>query len=292
MIKQNRKKLNDRISDIMYNNFEKRRIQKKLLNLMFVLIIFGVICVYKFDKQENKFESGVSLLANEELIKKKDSNDSNYDKYLKEYAKYYNLDTEKVVSFARNITNDYSKDLNDFLPRKYAESIEGKSMLFVYYLSRDKLISPLKDYGLSKNHFVVSSKKSTMGKDLILDNGLSFSQFLGKVSDNLNVNKYYLLAISYLETGRVTSSLALNKNNFGGLRGRGEYYSYPSPEVGIIAFVLNLKGYEKYNFTDIYQLSGVYTHGNKNNPSYTWVNSVHKYYNEISSNPSKYFIVS
>lgn len=291
MIKQNRKDLKEKISNVIYNNVEKRKIQRKLINTLIMFVILGVIFVYKFDNSDVNFESGVSLLAEEDFLIKKDNTSSEYDKYLKEYAGYYNLDSEKVVEFARNVTEDYKLDLNDLMTRKYSDTIEGKSMLFVYYLSKDKLVNPLKNYGLSKSYFTVSSKIRTLGKDLMLDSGLTYSQFLGKVSDNLNVDKYYLLAISYLETGRVTSSLALRKNNFGGLRGSGEYYTYPSPEMGIIAFCLNLKGYEKYNFSNIYELSGVYTHGNKNNPSSTWVSSVRKYYNEISSNPEKYFIL-
>lgn len=292
MIKQNIEKINNRINNIKYNNLEKRNIQRKAINIFFVLIVALVIFIYKFDDKQEKYESGVSLLADEEIIKKESAPKADYEKYLKEYAYYYNLDPDKVINFAIEITEDFSIDLSEFLTRKYASNIEGKSMLFVYYLSRDKLINPLSDYGLAKSYFAVNSKRRTMNKDLVLDSGLTFSQFLGKVSDNLNMNKYYLLAISYLETGRVTSSLALNKNNFGGLRGSGEYYTYPSPEVGIIAFCINLKGYEKYNLTNIYDLSGIYTHGNKNNPSYTWVNSVRKYYSDISSNPSKYFILS
>lgn len=234
----------------------------------------------------------ISFLDDKQItLKVQESINNEYDNYLKEYASYYNLDGDKVVEFARNITNNYSISFNAVSGSIKSDTKEGQCMLFVYYLSRDKLANPLKDYNLSKSYFSIGNNRTTMGKDQILRSGLTFSQFLGKVCDNLGVNKNYLLAISYLETGKNTSGLALRNNNFGGLRGNGEYFSYPSPEMGIIAFVLNLKGYEKYNFNNIYELSGVYTHGNKSNPSNTWVNSVRKYYNEIVNNQLKYFLV-
>lgn len=234
----------------------------------------------------------ISLLNDNQItLQVQETINNEYDSYLREYASYYSLDSDKVVEFARSVTDNYSISLNDVSGSVKSDTKEGQCMLFVYYLSRDKLSKPLKDYNLSKNSFKVGNKTTTMGKNQMLSSGLTFSQFLGKVCDSLGVDKNYLLAISYLETGKNTSGLALRNNNFGGLRGNGEYFSYPSPEVGIIAFVLNLKGYEKYNFSNIYELSGVYTHGNKSNPSNTWVNSVRKYYNEIINNQAKYFLV-
>ena len=235
----------------------------------------------------------ISLLASNDFnLKVQESINETIDGYLKEYSSYYSLDGDKVVEFARNVTDNYSISFNDVNGQISLDNKEGQCMMFVYYLSRDKLLKPLSEYGLSKDYFKVSSAHSTMGKDQILSSGLTFSQFLGKVCDNLGMDKNYLLAISYLETGKNTSGLALRSNNFGGLRGSGEYFSYPSPEVGIIAFVLNLKGYEKYNLSSLSELSGIYTHGNKYNPSSTWISNVNRYYNEITSNPANYFIVN
>ena len=266
--------------------------------ISFILISTLVISITSLqfidnsDKDVAKEIRGISLLNNEELAEEtKKSMNEIIDNYLKEYSKYYNLDGDKVVLFARQITNDYSISFNEVGGKYTSETKEGQCLLFVYYLSRDNLNVSLKDYNLTKEYFETENIMTTMGNDQILSSGLTFSQFLGKACDNLNLNKYYLLAISYLETGMNTSSLALRNNNFGGLRGRGEYYSYTSPEEGIISFILNLKGYEKYNLADIYELSGIYTHGNKYNPSSTWVNSVERYYNEIINNPSNYFLV-
>lgn len=280
-------------------SLKNKRQKSKKISLILSTVIFTTIFVIGAYAVTVKLNESVEIKSKEiSFISSKDISrqvqekvNETIDSYLKEYSKYYNLDGEKVVSFARSITNDYTIDLNEVGGSIKTDSTEGKCMLFVYYLNKNKLSKPLKDYGFSKEYFKVSNKKTTMGKNQTLSSGLTFSEFLGKVCDIVGVDKNYLLAISYLETGKNTSTLALRNNNFGGLRGNGEYFSYPSPEMGIIAFVLNLKGYEKYNLSSIYELSGIYTHGSVSNPSYTWVNSVKKYYNEIVNNPSKYFLV-
>ena len=274
----------------------KRKIILSVMTLAIVsLSITGTVSFSSNGEINNDLSKSVQeiglLNSNYISLKVQESINETIDGYLREYSTYYNLDGDKVVEFARQITNDYSISFNDVSGKITSDSTEGQCMLFVYYLSKDRLSKSLKEYDLSVSYFKTSNNKTTMSRDQVLSSGLTFSQFLGKVCDNLGVDKNYLLAISYLETGKNTSGLALKSNNFGGLRGSGEYFSYPSPEVGIIAFVLNLKGYEKYELNSIYELSGIYTHGNKYNPSNTWVSSVLRYYNDIVSNPSKYFLV-
>lgn len=272
--------------------------KKKVLIINCVtFIIFGVIFVGTVlfipkSGQSTEIFSQISFISAEEIsLKLKESVREEIDNYLKEYSSYYNLDGDKVVEFARSVTNNYETPLSEIYSGNSVNSStrEGQAMMFVYYLNRDSLSKSLGEYGLSSDHFKVSGVMATMGSDQVLRSGLTFSQFLGKVCDNLGMDKNYLLAISYLETGKNTSSLARYSNNFGGLRGRGEYYSYSSPEEGIIAFILNLKSYEKYGLNSIYELSGIYTHGNKYNPSNTWVNSVLRYYDDIVANPGEYF---
>ena len=140
----------------------------------------------------------ISLLASNDFnLKVQESINETIDGYLKEYSSYYSLDGDKVVEFARNVTDNYSISFNDVNGQISLDNKEGQCMMFVYYLSRDKLLKPLSEYGLSKDYFKVSSAHSTMGKDQILSSGLTFSQFLGKVCDNLGMDKNYLLAISY-----------------------------------------------------------------------------------------------
>ena len=271
-----------------------KRIIYSLITLVALSIIINLTFLEFNDKTNNleKPLKAISFLNSEEIaLKLQESINSKIDNYLKEYSTYYNLDGDKVVEFARNITENYNINLSDVGGRITSDSTEGQAMMFVYYLSRNQLSKPLSEYGLSSSYFNSEYNMVTMNEDQTLRSGLTFSQFLGKVCDNLGMDKNYLLSISYLETGKNTSGLALRSNNFGGLRGSGEYFTYESPEKGIIAFIVNLKGYEKYNLTSIYELSGIYTHGNKYNPSNTWVSSVYKYYDDIVNNPSEYFLV-
>lgn len=268
---------------------------KEIILTIGILIIIVILTTGSIQKEEIDIKDTLKVIN--ELNIKKVNNDiqeninTSLDNYLKEYSAYYNLDGNKVVEFARNITNNYTINLNDVGGRIKSNTTEGQAMMFVYYLSRDDLSKSLSEYNTSKNYFEIEKVKTTMDENEMLKSGLTFSQFLGKVCDNLGMDKNYLLSISYLETGKNTSGLARRSNNFGGLRGSGEYFSYDTPEMGIIAYVMNLKGYEKYNLNSIYELSGIYTHGSIYKPSETWVSKVYKYYDDIVNNQAQYFII-
>ena len=274
------------------NENKKNTYKIKLLVIAFIVLLVFNGKTYKDEKDINNmisFASKSLVIENTESLQEKDS--ILYEEYLREYSVYYNLNSDKVVEFAKNITNDFELNLKDFIKTSYDLDLkETVSMLFVYNLQKDNLVNKLSNYGLNKSYFKESYNITKMSRDLILRNGLSFSQFLGKISDLLDVNKYYALSISYLETGKVTSSLALNKNNFGGMRVSGEYLSYISPEAGIISFCLNLKGYEKFGLKSLEELSGKYVNGNVNKVSYTWINNVKRYYNNIIANENQYFV--
>lgn len=279
----------------------KSIIRKERNIFVFSFIFFGIICLaltgsvsYRF-KNEDNVNVSVSKLSylssNEFELKLQNIINDSFDNYLKEYSIYFNLDGLKVVEFARNVTDNYSKGFNEILGEDVSSySTEGKVILFVYYLSRNRLAKSLSEFEVDINYFKTSNSIVTLNNDLILRNGLSYSEFLGEVCDNLKMDKNYLLAISYLETGRVTSGLAMYSNNFGGIRVGGQFLSYVSPEAGIISYILNLKGYEDYNLSSIYELSGIYVNGKVWNPSYTWVNSVMRYYDKIVENPNQYFL--
>lgn len=217
-----------------------------------------------------------------------------FDEYIAEYATYFNLDPSKTIEFAHQVTNDYTKDFAEVIGNTnyVLENPEAASMMFCYQLQRDRLATRLSEYGLSKNDFIIPADIVTLNEDKTLNNGLTYSQYLGKICDLLGSDKYYSLAISYLETGRVTSNLALHKNNFGGLRSSGDFFTFPTPEAGIIAFCYNLKAYEKFNLQSIYELSGKYVHGNINNPSETWVNNVLSFHNQFVERSDEFFLPS
>lgn len=217
-----------------------------------------------------------------------------FDKYITEYSACFNLDPVKTIEFARMITKDYVIDFAQVIGNNnyVLENPEAAAMVFCYQLQRDRLATHLSEYGLSKDDFIVPADIVTLNPDKTLNNGLTYTQYLGKICDLLGSDKYYSASISYLETGRVTSYLALNKNNFGGLRGSGEFFTFPTPEAGIIAFCYNLKTYEKLNLQSIYELSGKYVNGNINNPSETWVQNVMAFHNQFVNNSDEFFLPS
>lgn len=268
---------------------------KEIILTIAILIIIVILTTGSIQKEETGINDTLEVIS--QLNIEKINNDiqeninTTIDNYLKEYSTYYNLDGNKVVEFARNITNNYAINLNEVGGRIKSNTNEGQAMMFVYYLSRDELSKSLNEYSTSKSYFETEKIKTIMDENEMLRSGLTFSQFLGKVCDNLGMDKNYLLSISYLETGKNTSGLSRRSNNFGGLRSSGEYFSYDTPEMGIIAYVINLKGYEKYNLNSIYELSGIYTHGSVYNPSESWVSKVYKYYDDIVNNQAQYFII-
>ena len=120
-----------------------------------------------------------------------------------------------------------------------------------------------------------------------MSNGLTFEQYYGKIADLFGVNKSIALAMVYHESGRMTSSLARNSNNIGGMRSGGGWLKFPTLEAGIIAHVLTVKSIADRNGFDIadpdgiYKFSGVYVHGSLTKPSEDWVNKVNWYKNRI-----------
>lgn len=243
---------------------------------------------------------------NEEVSVNKDEE---YNKYLKTYAEYFHLDPNKVVEFAETATENYTLPFNEVIGMDYYDlnSKEAACMVFVHELNRNNLAVPLENYGLSTSYFVVDPTVTPLPSDKILSNGQTFEQFLGHVCDLLQIDKSWILGITYLETGRLTSDIALNKNNFGGLRGNDGFFTYISPEAGIIAHCRNLKRYEYFGLQSIYELAGKYVFGNSSliyqvneNPSdptlasygdtmKTWVNSVTWFHDEFKNNAVQVF---
>lgn len=238
-----------------------------------------------------KLKSSSQVLLNERSINSYDfASIYTYETYLYQYASYYHFDGDKVVELARNLTNNYTISFAEVNNVSYEVecSAEVETMIFVNQLNRNKLIISLEDMDMSRDDFITDEEIVTINEDLILDSGLSYSQYLGNIADLIGLDKNYALAISLYESGRVTSNIATTKNNFGGLS-NGSYLSFATPEAGIIAYCCNLKEYENYNIENIEQLSGLYTRGNRNLPSENWVYNVYWIHYEISNNNEKYF---
>lgn len=216
------------------------------------------------------------------------------DAYITEYCSYLNVDPAKAINIARTLTEDYNTSFYDVIGGNYdLNNMETAALVFVYNLQRNKLAVDLSTFGEDKNSIKIPSDMITLSPtedgQLLMRNGKSYSEFMGHIADLLGQDKTYLLSISYHETGRVTSKLARNKNNFGGLRSTGDFFSYASPEAGVIAFCMNLKGYEKYGLSSLTDLSGIYVNGSRSNPAPTWVSSVSALHREVMNNYDNLF---
>lgn len=251
-------------------------------------------------KDETEEERNIRLKAKQEQQQREINDESKryqeylksfYEPLLKTYSKYYHLDGTKVVTIARKLTKDYTIDIRKFINTKEynANYLEARAMMFVSQLSENKLAIPIQSLGYSPSSLSTSNKIETIKPNLILSNGQSYSEFLGKVCDLVGVEKIPALAISFHETGWVKSYLATHNNNFGGLMGM----SFSTPEEGIIAYVRTLKSYEKVGLklgrTSLTDFSCYYVNGNFSTPDYSWVGSVAWFISDITKNKNTYF---
>jgi len=262
-----------------------------------------------------------NVLENEEVIETlepevhEETREEKYDNLIRTYSTYFLFDADKVIELARKLTDNYTIDFSEVSDNTSyrLENMEAQVMVFCHELNRDNLAIPLSDLGYTvesfKNgtervtlstqveamgytieEFQAANKPNHLHENFVLSGGYSYSEFVGKVCDLLDMDKYYSLAISYLESGSVGSDIALMQNNFGGLRGKDGFFTYDTPEAGIIAFLRNLKRYERFDFTSIEELSGKYVNGDPTTPAPTWIKNVEGFHYQISSEPERYFL--
>lgn len=213
------------------------------------------------------------------------------------YAQKFNLNVDKVLEIAHNYTNNYTSEMYLVDHIIGPESVKEKMGSFkseeagIIYFVRDIYRSPSR-YGVSaeevKKELVIDQYKNIIDGKVYLSNGLTYEQYLGKICDELNVDKELALAISYLETGYLKSNLFTLSNNVGGQRGSGGWLKYPTLEAGIIGHVITIKALLENNGIDTTQpnairdLSSIYVNGHANNPSDSWTSKVTIIKNRIS----------
>lgn len=213
------------------------------------------------------------------------------------YAQKFNLNVNKVLQIAHNYTNNYTSEMYIIDHIIGPESVKQKMGSFkseeagIIYFVRDIYRSPSR-YGVTseevKKELVVDQYKNRVDGKVYLSNGLTYEQYLGKICDELNVDKELALAISYLETGYLKSNLFNLSNNVGGQRGSGGWLKYPTLEAGIIGHVITVKALIENNGIDttspnaIRDLSSIYVNGHANNPSDSWTSKVTIIKNRIS----------
>lgn len=213
------------------------------------------------------------------------------------YAQKFNLNVNKVLEIAHNFTNNYTSEMYIVDHIIGPDSVKQKMGSFkseeagIIYFVRDIYRSPNK-YGTTsdeiKKELVVDQYKNRVDGKVYLSNGLTYEQYLGKICDELNVDKELALAISYLETGYLKSNLFNLSNNVGGQRGSSGWLKYPTLEAGIIGHVITIKSLLENNGIDtnepnaIRDLSSIYVNGHANNPSDSWTSKVTIIKNRIS----------
>lgn len=231
-----------------------------------------------------------------------------YNLFLTQYSNYFHLDSNKVIDMAKQLTNNYQESFSNVLSEKTMEEYdlynvidnpETASLLFSYFVYRNiignegELVFKISDFGYSKNEIISTTEIETVdydyqnGEELVLENGLTRSQFTGKICDLLKMDKYYTLAISYSETGVDGCPVSRNYNNYGGMKNKnGEPMKFPTAYAGLASQALNLKTYPvRYNVDSLEKLWQVYAEKGED-----WLRNVNHFYNLISSNPSLYFI--
>ena len=219
-----------------------------------------------------------------------------YDQYLSTYASYYNFDARKVIKLARKLTNNYTigfEAINN-TDQYDVTNDEAACLMFVSQLKRGNLTSSLEKFNLNLDYFVLEPEDEIQSlSSNVLDDGLTFSQFVGKVCDLLQVDKYYVLSVIYSEVGEdLDCKCAREYHNFGGIKDRdtSEFIKYPSVQAGIIAMCRTLKRYEQYNFDNIYNFCGMYRFGDPERYSETWINRVTWFHYKITKNKDYYFL--
>lgn len=251
------------------------------------------------DKSEEELERGI--LSNnayiEELNKRIEI--ANKDKIVRYYAGTYSLNQDRVVEIIHYYTNNYS-DPNyvqsnivstpSYYPNTgWISSWEAGIVFFIkdIYTYPERYGSSIPEMRLTD---VPRTARSYDGNgNIIMDNGMTYQQYVGHIADLFGVDKATALAISYHESGVMTSNLFRNKNNIGGHKGLNGWKTFLSLEAGVIGHVLAVRNIaakagvsDLTSYEGLRAFSSVYVNGHVNNPSDSWTNKVTYFRNKIN----------
>lgn len=284
----------------------KLRLRKQVVMCIPVLLIISILTtgfiVNKSGILSNEISKSTILSSNKKNSDGKQLSDLEYFKSFREilekrqkdntviyYAQTFKLDVDKTLSIAHSYTNNYENEefkknfiIGPASVKKKLGSLNSFEAGVVYFV-RDLYRYPEK-YGSSiaeirTDENPILKHKSKDG-NIYMDNGLTFEQYVGKISDLFGIDKATVLAISYQEAGIKTSGLFKNSNNIGGHRGYDGWMKYTTLEAGVIAHVISIKAMQDNYDLDlttpegIAALSGVYVNGNVEKPKQSWIEKV------------------
>ena len=208
------------------------------------------------------------------------------------YASIFKLDIDKTLEIANKYTNNFQDaEFNKkfVIGPKSVKKSKGSFPSFeagVAYFARDLYRYPER-YGSSIYEIRLDESPTIKERDkkgnIIMDNGLTFEQYVGHICKLYEIDPAFTLAIINLESGYQSSVLFVNKNNPGGHRGiGGAWKSYTTLEAGVLAHVLSVKNIADKNNIDakemtdeeIYVFSGTYVNGSASKPSTSWAGKV------------------
>ena len=293
----------------------KLRLRKQVIMCIPVLLLIIVLTVGLIIKKNRVYASEVvnesQSEARKEIIDVVKLSDREFFKNLDEtlekrqkdntiiyYAQKFNLNVDKVLEIAHTLTSNYEDEVfNTTFAIAKPENREnvGPFNSFeagVVYFIRDIYRYPSRfDTTYEEIHVsdTIRADKTIINKTVYLDSGLTYEQFMGKICDLFGVDKSLALAISYHETGILTSNLFINSNNVGGQRSNSGWLAFDTLESGVISFVLNFKALLENFEIDLtaengmLELSAVYVYGNKGaGPALSWLDKVTYFQNKIN----------
>lgn len=251
------------------------------------------------NKSEEELERGV--LSNNEYIEELNQKLelAKKDNIVRQYAQAYSLNQDKVIEIIHNYTNNYT-DPNYLQSNVVATPTYypntgwiGSWEAGIVFFIKDIYTYPER-YGSSIPEMRLTDVPRTGRRydeagNIIMDNGMTYAQYLGHIADLFGVDKATVLAISYHETGVMTSNLFRNKNNIGGHKGLNGWKTFLTLEAGVIGHVLAVRNIAaKAGVTDMSTYAGlsafssVYVNGHVNNPSDSWTNKVTYFRDQIN----------
>lgn len=290
----------------MKRKHKRLRLRKQVIYSIPIAIFIAVLSVMLIssqNKMSNKSLENNSKLEDslevDDTVLQKDFEYLNFiNDYLDErmldntiiyYAKKFSLNADKALEIAHYYTNDYQSEQFNTTFVIGPESVQLEEGPFdnaetgIAYFIRRLYSTPSKyettPEEIGKVYNVVKGSTNVDGT-IYLDNGMTFEQYMGKICDLFDIDKETALAITYLESGYLSSTLFVSANNIGGQRDSTGWLRFPTLEAGVIAHVITIKSLlAKYNIDisndeGVLELSSVYVNGYPGSPVESWATKV------------------